>query len=86
VRFFIRVTSPGQELINAEKKAMINNNSVLLDLLEFILFRNPNMRPTINDVINRFQMVKSVLVSGVKKTHATYVAHFFDASCSPPKN
>jgi len=77
VRFFIRVTSPGQELINAEKKAMINNNSVLLDLLEFILFRNPNMRPTINDVINRFQMVKSVLVSGVKKTHATYLAHFF---------
>ena len=78
VRFFIRVTSPGQELINAEKKAMINNNSVLLDLLEFILFRNPNMRPTINDVINRFQMVKSVLVSGVKKTHATYVAHFLN--------
>jgi serine/threonine protein kinase len=73
VRFFIRVTSPGQELINAEKKAMINHNAILLDLLEFILFRNPNMRPTINDVINRFQMVKSVLVSGVKKTHATYV-------------
>jgi hypothetical protein len=49
---------------------MINHNSTLLDLLEFILFRNPNMRPTINDVINRFQMVKSVLLSGSKKTHA----------------
>jgi len=46
-------------------QAMINNNPVLLGLLEFILFRDPNMRPSINDVINRFQMVKSALLLGI---------------------
>jgi hypothetical protein len=44
VRFFIRVTYLGQELITAEKRAKIDNNPHLLRFFQWIFMRNPLMR------------------------------------------
>ena len=63
VRFFIRVTSPGQELITPEKIEKIDNNQILVDFLLFILTRNPHMRPSVHDVIKRFKYERVRLTS-----------------------
>ena len=60
-RFFIRVTSPGQELLTPEKMAKIDNNHLLREFLLFILTRDPRMRPSIADVIQRFKYVRALL-------------------------
>lgn len=44
MRFFIRVTYLGQELITAEKRAKIDNNPHLLRFFQWIFMRNPLMR------------------------------------------
>lgn len=44
VRFFIRVTYLGQELITAEKRAKIDNNPQLLRFFQWIFMRNPLLR------------------------------------------
>ena len=61
VRFFIRVTSLGQELITAEKIEKIDNIQLLVEFLNFILTRDPHMRPSIHDVIQRFKYVRGRL-------------------------
>ena len=65
MRFFIRVTSPGQELIPKEKRERIDNNPVLIEFLEYIFNRNPAYRPSIQDVIQRFKYVRRQLTSRV---------------------
>ncbi|KAL6064721.1 NEK protein kinase [Balamuthia mandrillaris] len=65
--FFIRVTCPGQELITKEKKAMIENEQLLIDLIEYMLFRDHLLRPTIDDVIMRFRTVKPQLLEKAKR-------------------
>lgn len=62
VRFFIRVTSLGQELLTEEKKAKIGNITPLIEFLEFIFIRNPDYRPTIRDVITKFHVMKSQIL------------------------
>lgn len=55
VKFFIRVTSPGQALITPEKIEKIDNNMVLVEFLKFMLHRDPAYRPSISDAITRFK-------------------------------
>src|SRR5689334_12629306 len=71
VRFFIRVTSTVGELIPAEKRAMVNNNPVILNFLSSVLVRKANVRPSLDSVIARFQTTKAQLLSSTKKSHAT---------------
>lgn len=66
VRFFIRVTSKGQQLITPEKQVMLNNNSNLIDFLKFIFVRDPLYRPAIGNVIQRFKSIRKTLVSQAK--------------------
>ena len=63
VRFFIRVTSPGQELLTPEKIEKIDNNQVLVEFMKFILRRDPAYRPSVSDVITRFKYVRARLTS-----------------------
>jgi protein-tyrosine phosphatase len=63
VRFFIRVTSQGQELITPEKIEKIDNNPILVDFIRFILTRDPLRRPSTQDVIKRFKWVREKLTS-----------------------
>ena len=61
VHFFIRVTSQGQELLPPEKMEKIDNNPLLREFLLFVLCRDPRMRPSIADVIQRFKYVRGLL-------------------------
>eukprot|EP00026_Physarum_polycephalum_P001048 Phypoly_transcript_01049.p1 GENE.Phypoly_transcript_01049~~Phypoly_transcript_01049.p1 ORF type:complete len:1112 (+),score=220.65 Phypoly_transcript_01049:278-3613(+) len=60
VRFFIRVTSLGQELLTEEKKAKMGDLTPLIEFFEFIFIRDPFYRPTIRDVIKKFMVTKPV--------------------------
>lgn len=42
---------------------MINNNTVLIEFLEFMLWRDPLRRPGIKDVIHRFSHILSTLTN-----------------------
>jgi len=53
--FFLRVTREGEELITAERKARIRNNEMILEFLKFIFIRKPDCRPTLKEVIIRFE-------------------------------
>ncbi|KAL2623593.1 hypothetical protein R1flu_003798 [Riccia fluitans] len=51
LRFFIRVTVASEELIPEHKAAKLDNYRPVLDLLRFILVRDPIQRPTLDDLI-----------------------------------
>lgn len=68
VRFFIRVTYLGQELITAEKRAKIDNNPHLLRFFQWIFMRNPLMRPTLEDVIVKFQEMLNVMMPQLQES------------------
>jgi len=60
-RFFVRVTSNTQELINEDNKKKMSNNAALIEFLSYLLIRNPMHRPTIDHVIRRFKQLFSFI-------------------------
>ncbi|EGG14454.1 putative protein kinase [Cavenderia fasciculata] len=63
VKFFIRVTQPGQELITPDKKAKISNMSAICDFLDFIFVRDPFYRPTLRDLLTKFAVAKPLILA-----------------------
>jgi len=63
VRFWLRVTSNNEELISERRKAKLHNNPHLLGFLQFVLIREPTMRPTYQDLMQRWSMVKRDLLA-----------------------
>ncbi|GIQ79605.1 hypothetical protein KIPB_000272 [Kipferlia bialata] len=57
IRFFIRVTTVGERIVNPEKCAMLGNHPSLIGLLEYVLVRDPNRRPTMSDVKRRVRLL-----------------------------
>jgi len=53
-RFFIRATNPAHELIPPDRRANVADIPFVCDLLDYILVRDAIRRPTIHDVIHRF--------------------------------
>jgi hypothetical protein len=59
----VQLTSHKEVLLTKEKLDMINNNVYLIDFLKYILVRDMRLRPTIQNVIKRFEHVHALLVS-----------------------
>lgn len=52
---------------------MINNNVYLVDFLKYILVRDMRLRPTIQNVIKRFEHVHALLVSTSAQTRMSRI-------------
>jgi serine/threonine protein kinase len=63
VHFFIRVTSPNEQLLTDDKLLYLNNNIYLIDFLKYMLVRDPRHRPSISNVLKRFEHVHALLVT-----------------------
>jgi protein-tyrosine phosphatase len=53
--FFLVVTNDKFKLISQERYQMLGYNPILMDILTFILVRDPERRPNIEDIISRFR-------------------------------
>ena len=65
--FYMQVTSPTEELLTGENYEKMNNNIYLIDFLKYILIRDPSHRPSIQNIINRFENLYSLLVNNEQK-------------------
>jgi len=63
VKFFIRVTQPGQELITSERKAKYCDIPAITDFFEYIFIRDPFYRPTLRDLLTKFTSMKPVILA-----------------------
>ena len=68
VNFYIRITSPNEILLQEEKMAKIGNNIYLIDFLKYILVRDPQHRPSIDNILKRFEHIHAILVSNTGYT------------------
>jgi len=64
LQFHFRVTRPSEALFTPDKLDRINNNVYLIDFLKYMLVRDVRLRPSIDNVIKRFEHVHALLVSG----------------------
>ena len=63
LQFHFRVTRASEALITSDKIEKINNNIYLVDFLKYMLVRDPRLRPSIENVLKRFEHVHALLVS-----------------------
>ena len=63
IQFFVRLTNPEFPLFEDGRLDKINNNVYLIDFLKYILVRDQRLRPTIDNVIKRFEHVHALLVA-----------------------
>ena len=70
-QFHIRVTTASEVLLTEEKLSKIGNNVYIVDFLRYILVREPQHRPSINNVLKRFEHIHAILVSNI-----TYLDHY----------
>ena len=61
--FLNRVTRPQEALFTSDKLDLINNNVYLIDFLKYMLVRDSRLRPSIDNVVKRFEHVYALLVS-----------------------
>jgi hypothetical protein len=59
----MRLTDQKQPLIPNEKLEKINNNVYLIDFLKYVLVRDMRLRPTIDNVLKRFEHIHALLVA-----------------------
>ena len=57
IYFFVRLTKTQLELFEPGRLDKINNNVYLIDFLKYILVRDPRLRPTIDNVLKRFEHI-----------------------------
>lgn len=61
--FFNRCISPNEELLDSENISKISNNVYIVDFLRYMLVRDPQHRPSIENVLTRFEHLHALLVS-----------------------
>ena len=59
----MRLTKTKLDLFEEGRLEKINNNVYLIDFLKYILVRDPRLRPTIDNVLKRFEHVYALLVA-----------------------
>lgn len=57
------MTRASEALITSDKIEKISNNIYLVDFLKYMLVRDPRLRPSIENVLKRFEHVHALLVS-----------------------
>ena len=63
LQFHFRVTRPSEALFTQERLDKINNNVYLIDFMKYMLVRDLRLRPSIENVLKRFEHVHALLVS-----------------------
>ncbi len=63
LQFHFRVTRPSEALFTMDKLERINNNVYLIDFMKYMLVRDLRLRPSIENVLKRFEHVHALLVS-----------------------
>lgn len=61
--FLFRVTRHHEALFTADKLEKISNNIYLIDFLKYMLVRDNRLRPSIENVLKRFEHVHALLVT-----------------------
>lgn len=60
ISFYNKIINQESSL-NSENSKKLKNNQYLIDFLEFVLIKNPLLRPNIDTVIKRFEaMIESM--------------------------
>lgn len=67
-RFWHHITASSEDLISNKHKAALLNNAPLVGFLQWIFVRDPVYRPTLKDVIIRFEKVKSECLRDIEKS------------------
>ena len=76
LHFYVQVTNPYEVLLPPDKlQALVNffnlfalflfkhNNLYVIDFLKYVLVREPAYRPTIDNILSRFEHIHALLVS-----------------------
>jgi len=63
IRFFLRTVTPGQELVPKERTVIVAAWPALTAFIEWVLNRDPERRPCLNDVKKRFKDLRGQLTS-----------------------
>lgn len=63
IEFRHRLTQPKENLFEPEKLDKIEKNVYLVDFLKFVLVRDMRMRPSLENVLQRFELVYRLLAS-----------------------
>jgi serine/threonine protein kinase len=66
--FFVIITDESFPVISQERYKLINYNPILNDILIFILVRDQEMRPSVDDIINFIKTKFSILYNKLSKT------------------
>lgn len=53
-QFYAQVTDDNSTLITQERYSRINYNNQLMDMLTYILIRDPMRRPSVNEILNKY--------------------------------
>lgn len=69
-----RLCTDVDELVPKEKYELLDNNVYLIDFLNFMLVKDPRLRPTISSVIKRFEHVHALLVV-TGPTHSRFASN-----------
>ena len=63
VIFYLRVTSEEESILTEDKIKALNGNVYLLNFLSYLLVRNPEKRPNIEQVLDQFKHLHALLVN-----------------------
>lgn len=61
--FHVRLTTQTSQLIDPDRLEKLNNNVYLIDFLKYVLVRDMHLRPTIDNVLKRFEHIHALLVA-----------------------
>lgn len=61
--FYMRVTSQTEPILTQDNMDKIQNNIYAIDLLKYILVRDQQIRPSIDNLLKRFEQIYSLVVS-----------------------
>lgn len=59
----MRVTSQTEPILTQDNMDKIQNNIYAIDLLKYILVRDQQIRPSIDNLLKRFEQIYSLVVS-----------------------
>ena len=71
VHFYIRCTSPNEELLTEDRMEKLHQNTYLIDFLKYMLVRDPRHRPPIDKVLKRFEHLHALLVNSPPAPYRT---------------
>jgi len=63
VNFYVHVTSGNEDLLTEENFNRLGGNTLLIEFLKFMLIRDPHHRPSITNLIDKYDHLYALLVN-----------------------